>query len=251
MTAIVLEVGAGELLVGVDEHSRRLLPEVSEQPLVGGLFNPSLEAIVALEPDLVVLVPGAEQRNLQRRMEGLGIEVLALANTSLAELLRSIEVLGARVGRPERARARVLEIREAFGPLVADRVAAEGPRGVMVLQRDPLFVVGAGSFLDRMLAAAGVRNLAAEFEAPYPRVSVEWSIAASPELILDASEAAEPALRYWSRWPSLPAVARGGVIDAQASALTLPGPRPDAALARLRELLVQRPVAGGGPGDTP
>lgn len=251
LTAILLELGAGKLLVGVDDRSRRMLPEIEERPLVGGLFNPSLEAIVALEPDLVALVPGAEQRNLQERLEVLGIEVLALPNTSLSELLRSIEVLGARVGRPERARVRVAEIREAFRRWETEGVALERPRGVLVLQRDPLFVVGAGSFLDRMLGAAGVLNLAAEFDSPYPQVSLEWLIAAAPELILDASEGGEPPLRYWSRWPSLPAVASDGVVDAKAAALTLPGPRPDAALARLRALLPLRAAADSATGVEP
>lgn len=249
LTAILLELGAGAQLVGVDDRSLRMFPEVQELPLVGGLFNPSLEAIVSLKPDLVVLVPGAEQRSLQARLEGLGIDVLALPNTRFAQLLQSIEVLGARVGRGEQARLRVEEIREAFRRVEAGAPTAAPVRGVLVLQRDPLFVVGAGSFLDRMLAAAGVVNLAAEFDSPYPRVSVEWLIAAAPELILDASEGGEPALRYWSRWPSLPAVAAGGVVDVEAAALTLPGPRPDAALARLRALVGRRPAAPSGAGD--
>ena len=249
LTAIFLELGAAELLVGADERSLRMLPEVHGLPVVGGLFNPSLESIVSLEPDLVVLVPGAEQRSLQDRLEGLAIDVVALPNTSFGELLRSIEVLGVRIGRAPGARGRVGEIREAFRRVEAQGVEVERVRGVWVLQRDPLFVVGAGSFLDRMLAVVGVVNLAAEFDSPYPRVSVEWLIDAAPQLILDASEGGEPALDYWSRWPSLPAVAAGGVVDAEAAALTLPGPRLDAALARLQALLALRPAtaldAGG------
>ena len=248
LTAILLELGAEELLVGVDDRSLRMLPAVEGQPRVGGLFNPSLEAIVALEPDLVVLVPGAEQRSLQERLEALDIEVLALPNTSLSELLACIETLGERVGRLERARARVAEIREAFRRAEAESIAASRPRTVLVLQRDPLFVVGGGSFIDRMLFAAGLENLAGGFESPYPRVSVEWLIAAAPDLILDASEERESALAYWSRWPSLPAVVGGGVVAVAALELTLPGPRPDAALASLRALLPERSNASGDAG---
>ena len=166
LTAILLELGAEELLVGVDDRSLRMLPAVEGQPRVGGLFNPSLEAIVALEPDLVVLVPGAEQRSLQERLEALDIEVLALPNTSLSELLACIETLGERVGRLERARARVAEIREAFRRAEAESIVASRPRTVLVLQRDPLFVVGGGSFIDRMLFAAGLETDAASSAQP-------------------------------------------------------------------------------------
>src|SRR5262247_777715 len=90
LTAILLALGAGERLVGVDDRSAREEPRVAGLPRVGGLFDPSLEAVVALEPDLVLAVPGAQQRDLVARMQALGIEVLELPNVTLEELLGSI-----------------------------------------------------------------------------------------------------------------------------------------------------------------
>jgi iron complex transport system substrate-binding protein len=101
-----------------------------------------------------------------------------------------------------------------------------------VLQREPLYVVGRGSFLDTMLESAGAQNLAREFDEPYPRVSVEWLIAAAPDLILDAADPAAEAQAHWSHWPSLPAVAKGRVETLDRS-LTIPGPYLDRSLAEL------------------
>jgi iron complex transport system substrate-binding protein len=229
----LLALGAGGVLVGVDAYSARLEPSARELPSVGGLFDPSLEAILALEPDLVVLVPSAQQRDLRGRLEGLGVEVLELPNITLPELLASIEALGARVGRQDAARARVREIRSAWQQADAALAGLPRVRSVLVLQRDPLYVVGRGSFIDSMLAAAGAENLANVFADPYPRVSLEWLIAAAPELILDASEDAQEPGDYWARWPSLPAVAAKRVQRIPAADVTLPGPYPERALARL------------------
>lgn len=236
LTATVLALGAGDLLVGVDEWSARQQPEVRGRPTVGGLFTPSLEAVVALEPDLVVLVPSAQQRDLRDRLRLLGIEVLEFPNISLDDLLASIERLGERLGRSEAAARRVAEIRGAFERAEA---ASEGPlpRALLVIQREPLYVVGAGSFLDAMLRAAGARNAAAEFPEPYPRVDLEWAIAARPEVILDATEEGEPAERFWARWPSLPAVASGRVVAVPGDRVMLPGPDLDGGLRILREAL--------------
>jgi hypothetical protein len=55
-----------------------------------------------------------------------------------------------------------------------------------------------------MLTTAGAENLANVFAEPYPRASLEWLIAAAPELILDASDDPEDPRTYWARWPSLP-----------------------------------------------
>jgi ABC-type Fe3+-hydroxamate transport system substrate-binding protein len=239
LTEILLALDARPALVGVDDYSARASAAVADLPRVGGLFDPSLEAIVALEPDVVALVPSAEQRDLRARLEALRIEVLVLENHTLPQLLASIEALGARVGRAELARERVAAIRRALSD--AERAAEGRPRvrTVLVLQRDPLFVVGRGSYLDALLTAAGADNLAAEFPAAYPRVDLEWLIAAAPALILDASEDPEPAMTHWRRWPSLPAVATGRVVPLVAAEVTLPGPHLERALA-----ILARAVAG-------
>ena len=242
LTATLLALGAGAQLVGVDDYSARQQSAVRELPAVGGLFNPSLEAILGLAPDLVVLVPSAQQRDLRGRLEALGVEVLELPNITLAELLASIEALGARVGREAAARARVREIQRAWKEIAAASAAQPRVRAVLVLQREPLYVVGRGSFIDSMLATAGAENPANVFAEPYPRASLEWLIAAAPELILDASEDPEEPRDFWARWPSLPAVAAGRVQRIPASQVTLPGPYPERALALLAQAIHPSPV---------
>ena len=72
LTATLVALGAGAQLVGVDDYSARQQSAVRELPAVGGLFTPSLEAILGLAPDLVALVPSAQQRDLRARLEALG-----------------------------------------------------------------------------------------------------------------------------------------------------------------------------------
>ena len=241
LTAILLSLGAGSTLVGVDDYSARQQPAVEGLPTVGGLFNPSLEAVVALEPDVVVLVPSAQQRDLRDRLRALGVEVLELPNIDLDQLLASIQVLGRLVGREAAAADRIAEIRSAWLRAERSREGRPPVRAVLVLQRDPLYVVGRGSFLQAMLEAAGADNPAAVFAEPYPRVALEWLIEAAPQVILDASDDPAEAAAYWSRWPSLPAVAQGRVVTIPASAVTLPGPDLDRGLRILAEALQPPP----------
>jgi iron complex transport system substrate-binding protein len=233
ITSILLALGAREALVGVDDYSAVVEPSVAGLPRVGGLFNPSLEAIVALAPDFVALVPSAQQRSLVERLEGLEIEVLVSHNITLAELLASIETLGERVDRLAAARRRVAAIEAAFAEVERAASSRERVPAVLILQRDPVYLVGGGSFLDAMLRAVGVENLGAVFADPYPRVGVEWLIDRAPELLLDASEGPERASHHWARWPSIPAVAAGRVVTVSAAEVTLPGPHLDRALRSL------------------
>lgn len=235
LTAILVEIGAADALVGVDDFSARQQASVASLPRVGGLYNPSLEAVVGLQPDLVVLVPSAEQRDFRARLRELGVPVLALDPVDFDEVLASIETLGARTGHAEAARERVARIRRTRAAVETATAPLPRPRTVLVLQRDPLFVVGRGGFVDEMLGAAGAVNVAASFDEPWPRVSREWLLAAAPEVILDSSADAEPAHTFWGRWPSLPAVRAGRVVAIPQGAATLPGPHLDRALVTLAE----------------
>jgi ABC-type Fe3+-hydroxamate transport system substrate-binding protein len=253
LTSTLVALDAASLLVGVEEHSARLHPGLGSIPVVGGLFNPSLEAVVALQPDLVVLVPSAEQRDFRGRLEALGVEVLVLPNVAMDDILESIRVLGERVGRHEAARQRIAEIRRSFAAIGAASAGQRPVRAVVVLQRDPLYVVGSGSFIDEMLGQAGIVNLGRELGEPYPRASVEWLIAAAPELILDASDGPPAAAQFWKRWPSIPAVANGHA-DALPASVTFPGPFIDRSLELIAErvrTLVDTGTSAARTGATP
>ena len=237
LTAILVALGAANLLVGIDDFSAQQQPALSALPTVGGLYDPSLEAVVALRPDLVVLVPSAAQRDFRARLESLGVSVLALSPLSCEEVLASIETLGARTGRAAAAHARVAAIEAERARVERAAVGRPRPRTVLVLQREPLFVVGGGSFIDDMMRSAGAQNVGAEFSEPYPRASLEWLVAARPEVILDASSEPGTPWEFWSRWPSIPAVERGRVIALAPGVVTLPGPQLDRALRVLAEAL--------------
>lgn len=248
LTAILVDLGARDALVGVDDFSARQVPEVAALPRVGGLYDPSLEAVAALRPDLVVLVQSVEQRGFRAKLDELGVPVLVVDPHGYDEVLETIGSLGSRVGRSEAARQRVEVLRRARDAAEREAAAARAAgrprtRTVLVLQREPLFVAGGGSFLDDMLRAVGAENLGAALPGLYPRASLEWLIAARPEVILDAASDAGAAQAFWSRWPSLPAVREGRVVPVDPSLVTLPGPHLDAALRALASA-VAPPSAG-------
>lgn len=242
LTSMLLAIGAGRLLVGVDDYSARQQPEVAHLPRVGGLHDSSLEAVAALEPDLVVLVPSVEQREFRGGLERLGIRYEAFDPVGFAEVLETLEALGGLVGQAEAARQRVAEIVRVRSRIEAGSRGMPRVRGVLVITRDPLFVVGPGSFIDEMLSVVGIENLGRELRGVYPRASLEWLVAQAPELILDADGDRKAASAFWSRWPSVPAVRRGRVVAIPQEVATLPGPHLDRGLELLAGAARGEPV---------
>jgi iron complex transport system substrate-binding protein len=237
LTAILLALDAADALVGVDEFSAAQHPETAHLPRVGGLFNPSLEAVAALAADAVIVVPSVEQRDFVNRLEEMGVRVLVLENIELAQVLENIAELGALVGRDAQAAERIEAIERAVAAAVHVTRARPRPRVLVVLQRDPVFVVGRRGFIDELLTAAGGENLGSTFGDAYPQVALEWLIEAAPEVLIDmTTEPTEP-IEYWSRWPTIPAVAGERVLHLDPKTVTLPGPYLDRSLLSLVEAL--------------
>jgi ABC-type Fe3+-hydroxamate transport system substrate-binding protein len=236
LTAIVVRLGGRERLVGVDDYSARVVEGVAELPRVGGLFDPSLESIAALRPDRVLLVAGVDQRSHAARLERLGLEVEIYENERLSEVLANIERVGRLIGKEEAAAARVEAIRAMVDAVAEATSGRAEPPTLAVVDRSPLYLVGGETFLDEMLAAVGARNLGRALGSGYPRGSIEWLIEARPELLIDMTPTtgeSDSGAVFWSRWPSLPAVASGRVLTLDARRISLPGPDLDRALREL------------------
>ena len=214
---------------------RKQQPEVAGLPTVGGLYNPSLEAVVALAPDLVVFVPTAEQRDFQRRLEELGARRRGLRPGELRGRARHHPAASASASAGEEAaRERVAAIRARAARGRGARRRAAAPARRAVLQREPLFVVGRGSFVDEMLGAAGAENLGRAFAEPWPRVTQEWLLAAAPEVILDGSDVSGDAARATGRaGPRSPRCSAGAwwrCPRARRAPRAVARPRPSSAL---------------------
>ncbi len=251
LTAILIAIGARDSLVGVDDYSAAHSPEVAELPRVGGLFSPSLEAVVGLAPDLVVVVPSATQLDFRARMGELGIAVEVFDNIRFDEVLENIRRLGKLVGREVEA-ARCIERIEAVRKAAATETAALARTRVMlIVQRDPIYVVGRGSFIDEMLEGIGAENLAREFDDPFPSVASEWVVARGPDVLVDLSPDRADALSYWGRWPSIPAVAHDRIVAIDPALISMPGPDLDRAIVELARSLHGDAVADAIAGAVP
>lgn len=195
-------------------------------PSVGGGLNPSLEAIVAARPDLVVRFGGPQDTRTPAALDGLGIRHLAIRPDGIADILRIVGQLGALTGRDEEAAALAARIQAGL-----DSVRAEAPPGpplrvAYVLGGSPPWVAGPGTYVQELLEVVGARNAFADLPSLYAAVSVEEFMARDVDVILTP----EPG--------RLDARLRGrGRVVGVGGALELPGPGVVQAARTLAQLL--------------
>ena len=101
VTEVLFAVGAGDQVAGVTRYCD-YPPEAARCPQVGGYLDPSYEAVLTLQPDLIVIL--SEQESSAGRMfREMGLEVLTVEHRDLAGIMESITVIGEAAGRQQEA----------------------------------------------------------------------------------------------------------------------------------------------------
>jgi iron complex transport system substrate-binding protein len=235
LTDVVLALGAGDRLVGVSRFDERA--EVKQLPRVGGFVDPSVEAVLALHPDLILAEPGPGNRQAVERMAELGAPVLLLPLGTVSDVLAAERAAGKALGRAREGEALAREL-EATRVRIRERSRNRQPvRVLLVYGFDPLVVAGPGGFADELLSDAGALNVAADAASPYPVYSVERVLRSRPELILDAAMA--PAGR--DRLRELPGLAEARWASLPGQSLLHPGPALGRGLEQLFALVHPEP----------
>ena len=241
---LVFALGLGDRVVGVGEYVA-WPPEATKLPRLGGLLDPQLETVVALHPDLAVLLPS--ERELGERLTALGVDVLVVPHETVDDVVRAARAVAARAGVPAageklaRSLERELRPQPLPAPLAHPKVllVAERERG----QLAQLLLAGPRTFLDELLRRMGATNAAADAPLSWPQVSLEEVVARRPDVIVElqprALSAAEAqALRDdWKHVPGLPPNAVKVAVVAGDWAL-VPGPRLPILYRELRRALL-------------
>jgi len=227
VTEILFALGAGDRLVGVTRFCD-YPPQAKTKTKIGGFLDPSLEAIAALKPDLIVAVPNGQNRPVIERLVEMGYPALIVFAYELKDVDAALAATARVLGLEPAARALSSQL---TADIAAVRTAVRDrprPRVLFLYGHRPLVAAGAHSYADALLEIAGGVNVAASGITRYPTLSVETVIGYAPDVILDAYSAgmggsAQPSVL--ERFDTIPAVKEGRVHRLADNAALRPGPR--------------------------
>jgi iron complex transport system substrate-binding protein len=239
-TEMVASLGLTERIVGI-EALTQYPPEVLGKPLVGGRLGFSVDAVVGLRPDLVVVTPARQAANqLVDPMERLGVPIIVLLQRSVAEIFANIRLLGRVTGVADRGEA-VADRLEARLEKIKERVRdVPSPRVVMIRGRvgnGLLLVAQPETYTGDAIVLAGGR-FALDGRAAIAQVSPEAVLNADPDVLLYAgSEANLDELIRRPGWNEMRAVRSKHAYTVRRDELLVPGPRTVDGIERLAALL--------------
>jgi len=204
----LFSAGAGDRLVGAVSYSNypqqaRAIPEV-------GTYNAfSLEKILALQPDLVVMWGSGNGMQTLPKLEGLGIPVYVSELRKLSDVPESIRRLGQLAGTDTVAEAEARRIESEIESL-HKRYSGRRSLGVFYqIWNEPLQTVNREHLISEIIALCGGHNVFGDASALAPRISIESVLLRDPDAIVASGmgEARPEWLDQWRAYPSLKAVA--------------------------------------------
>jgi iron complex transport system substrate-binding protein len=226
-TEMIYALGGEDRLVGRTDFCD-YPPAAQAKASVGGMIDPSLERIVALRPDLVIVTSSGNRAETFTQLRRLGIPVYQVRADRVADVREVARRLATLTGREAAAiplvdaiDRRVAAVREAVKPYGR-------PRVLYVLWPDPLIVPGGSALVTELIAIAGGDSITARDAEEYPRYSLEAAVAKGPDVIVLANHGSRGgpiALDRWRRLTSLPAVRSGRLHSVDGNLLHRYGPR--------------------------
>lgn len=240
LTETIYALGAQDRLVGDTDYCD-YPPAALAKPKVGGAINPSLEHIVALRPDLVLVTKSLNRLETVVALEQLGIAAYATDPRSVQDVITSTAKLADLIGARDAGAALAADLRVRLSEL-KHLVGALPPKRVLfVVWAEPLISVGRDTFIADALRRAGAESVVQSSQS-WPHVNLEEIVRLQPEVLVFASSHSETVARDLDALAQLPgwrnlAAARNRRFAVISDAVNRPAPRLISAIEQLARQL--------------
>ena len=221
-------LGEGHRVVGVSGYTVRP-PEARRKPRVSAFTTANFDAILALEPDLVLTFSDL-QADISRELVRRGATVFNFNQRSVAEILAMIATLARLVGAADRGEALVARLRAHLEAIA--NAAARFPRRPRVLfeeWKDPL-ITGI-RWVEELVAIAGGEPVFPELaqgQSARDRIVAPAAVVArDPDVILASwcgQKVNKRAIRARPGWDAITAVRRDHIFEIKSTYILQPGP---------------------------
>lgn len=226
LTEIVYAVGAGDRLVGNTTYCD-YPAQAKNVTKVGDTLHPSLERIIALKPQVVLVSTASQLEVFTQQLKDQNIAVFVTDPHDLEGVFRSIEQVGEIMGTTQQTSTLVQQLRSRV-TTVENAVKSRQPVRVFYqLSAEPLYTAGHDSFVTDVMKRAGAASVTADVPGAWPKYSAESALAAKPDAIILPTGGSMGAgnANVAEALKRSPAATQGKVYKINDDHLVRPGPR--------------------------
>jgi len=226
ITELLCTAGACNQIAGVSEADD-YPPEILDLPRFSA-YPLNVEAVVALQPDLVVAIANVNPVRSIQALEHVGIPVFVLDFVTLSDIWNALSRLGRITGNDNMAKKARSTILSRLDEIHAGTESAgDKPTVFVVLGTDRLYSFGADSYMKEVISLAGGISISGDLPGPSTVLTEEAVIDANPDVIVGAfiDNDMDTLLDNYPSWHVLSAVENNRLCSINPDYLLRPGPR--------------------------
>jgi iron complex transport system substrate-binding protein len=238
LTEILFAIGAGDKVVGVSNYSD-FPDEAKKKQKVGGFFNPSIEEMFVLDPDIVLVARGTPL-SVINKLKSLGLAVYSSDPHSIKDIYNLIITVGKITGNITESLELVNSMKneEKLIKAKTDSIPHGNRKKVYVeMWNNPKISVGKDTFINSLITEAGGINIAVKVKGNWPVMSDESVIQANPDVIILLYPGNINEIKKRPGWENLNAVKNNRIYVENPDIFERPGPRIIQALKLLFNIL--------------
>jgi iron complex transport system substrate-binding protein len=259
-TQVLFAVGAGANVVGVTDYDKypynfTAWIEAGNMSSIGNYYQPAIEPIIALNPDLILASLGSTDAADQLR--GLGYNVLTLNPTTLNGILENMIIVGKATNHQSEATAAIAAMQLRIDTVVNGVMnTTTRPKIYHEIWSDPYMSIGKNTFVNEVIKLAGGQNIFENATDAYPIVSSEAIIEENPDVMVFPTQMGVES--FWGNyttvssrdgWSNINAVKNQKLYTVSGDIIDEPGPRQVDSLEILAKIL--HPEIFGNYTDSP
>jgi iron complex transport system substrate-binding protein len=248
ITETVFALGLEDKVIAVTDYCD--YPAATHDlPKVGGFINPNLEAIVGLQPDLVILL--TEHQKIVEQLHQLNIPTFAVKNNTLAGIQNSIQQIGERTGQQQQTQQLLNTIQTNIDHIQQKTHGLPQPKVMLAMghsigdnQMSSVYIAGKNDFYDDLITLAGGQNVYQDNRLKVPSISAEGILKLNPNIILDIFPEAddhdydlESVKKQWQSLDLVDAVKKNQIHIIEQDYATIPGPRIFLLLEKMAKII--------------
>ena len=223
-TEMLFAIGAGEQVVAVSDFSD--YPAAAQQlPVVASYQGVNFEALIKLQPDLVVVWQGGNKPQDISRLKAMGFDLFVSNVKQPEDIASEIEQLGQRLNKP-RAAALATDIRRQLTQLRNNYSQQARIDVLYYMWPSPLMTINQHAWASKLLSICRARSVFHDLPSDYPQVSLEAAIARKPAKVIAAFDTGrEQLLAFWQPWLPVMDIETRDIIQVNADRLHRFSPR--------------------------
>ncbi|TKB45129.1 cobalamin-binding protein [Thalassotalea mangrovi] len=240
LVEMLYDIGLGDNIVATLEHAD--YPGAATSiPVVGSYAQLNIEAIIALQADIIIAWKSGNPDADIQRLRQLGQTVVYSNPQTIDDIARETEAFAVRFGKAGIGQGKAQEFRASIKKLRHKYQHKAPVRVFYQIWSQPLTTVAGKAWSQQQLELCAAVNPFSRHSRDYPQVNIEDVLLADPQLLIipTGTDNGESTAINWQRYPQLSAIKHNQIVQPNADILHRMTLRLPAELGRLCQQIEQ------------